>query len=244
MKYGWLKDSIDERDLRAVQPRAALPKAVDLRPHMPKVYNQLELGSCSANAVCAVYQYTAMESRPSAANPSRLFTYYATREIEGNVSEDSGATLRGAMKSLAKYGQCLESTWPYKPERFTVRPSQKCFDYAIAKRITAYAKVDQTAAALKGQLAAGNPIAFGFLVPSSFEDVSVAGSGVFKMPRLAETINGGHAVVLVGYDDARGAFVVRNSWGQFWGERGYVWMPYEFILSPDWAFDFWTISSV
>ena len=59
-----------------------------------------------------------------------------------------------------------------------------------------------------------------------------------------EKLLGGHAVMAVGYDDNKGHFVVRNSWGMEWGDNGYFYMPYEFIISDNYCSDFWAVQTV
>ena len=65
-----------------------------------------------------------------------------------------------------------------------------------------------------------------------------------QLPKPGETVLGGHCVVAVGYDDSQRHFIIRNSWGTGWGQQGYCFMPYEYLMSPHLANDFWTIRSV
>jgi C1A family cysteine protease len=97
---------------------------------------------------------------------------------------------------------------------------------------------------MKGCLASGYPFVFGFTVYESFESQQVAQSGVLSMPAAGETIVGGHAVLAVGYDDSKNAFIIRNSWGDGWGLAGYFYMPYAYLLDNNLSDDFWTIRTV
>jgi C1A family cysteine protease len=95
---------------------------------------------------------------------------------------------------------------------------------------------------MRSCLAEGFPFVFGFTVYEAFESGAVAKSGVLNMPGPKEKVMGGHAVMAVGYDNPARRFIIRNSWGSDWGQKGYFTMPYNY-LSPDknLADDFWTV---
>jgi C1A family cysteine protease len=97
---------------------------------------------------------------------------------------------------------------------------------------------------MKGCLASGFPFVFGFTVYTSFESEEVAHTGIVPMPSEGEQALGGHAVVAVGYNDASKRFIVRNSWGVQWGQKGYFEIPYEYLINSDLADDFWTIKLI
>jgi C1A family cysteine protease len=97
---------------------------------------------------------------------------------------------------------------------------------------------------MEGCLADGFPFVFGFTVYDSFEGAQVAQTGVVPMPQPGENVVGGHCVVAVGYDSVKRVFIIRNSWGTKWGMKGYCTMPYEYLVSPQLASDFWTVRSV
>lgn len=242
--YGLIRDPLDARDHRATTPRAVLPKLVDLRPGFPGVYDQGNLGSCTANAACALYAYTSEEQGQHISRPSRLYQYYNSRLIEGTVGYDAGATIRGSFKALNQYGICLEATWPYRVTRYKEEPPAKCYNFGKNTRVFEYQRVDQTEAAIKGQLAAGNPISFGFQVAASFESDELARTGVYRMPSLNEVMNGGHCMLLVGYDSYAKVYIARNSWGPNWGIGGYCMLPEALIHSVDWTWDLWTLLAV
>ncbi len=243
--YGWKRDKKDERDLKLKTPRgssATLPDLVDLRPMMPPVYDQKNLGSCTANSIAAMIQYDEIkEGKPSPLVPSRLFIYYNERDMEGTIGEDSGAQIRDGIKTLNTLGFCNEDLWPYVENKFTDKPSQECYDFAKKEIITQYARIPQTALALKARLALGFPIAFGFTVFDSFESEEVARTGVVPMPQKDEGVCGGHAVLMCGYDSKKQLFLVRNSWSENWGVGGYFWLPEKFVLNPNLSNDFWSL---
>lgn len=246
-RYGWLPDHPDPRDFVAapelLHAGKPLPSKVNLRPNMPEVYDQGELGSCTANAIGAAVQFDDLLQFGPRGVPSRLFIYYGERELEGTIDQDSGAMIRDGIKVVAKQGAPPETDWPYLIERFTERPPQQAYADATKNRAVAYARVPQTLQAIKGALAAGHPVVIGFTVYEGFESQRVAAGGVLNMPDVhREQVMGGHAVLVSGYDDAENRWLVRNSWGAGWGMEGYFTMPYQYLLDPGLASDFWTIT--
>lgn len=245
---GWRPSLPDHRDLRytpAPGAAATLPPAVDLRPAMPPVQDQGQLGSCTANAIgAAVYHALAAAGRDPFL-PSRLAVYYGERLIEGTIREDAGAEIRDGFKVLAREGAAPEELWPYDdgPVRFARRPPRRYYDRANNHQAVVYRRVAQTDAEMRAALAAGLPIVAGFTVYSSFETDAVARTGAVPMPQLSDAALGGHAVLVVGYDDAAGRWTVRNSWGEGWGSSGYFTMPYAYLTNPQLAGDFWVLEA-
>jgi C1A family cysteine protease len=242
-RYGWVADLPDHRDLMYAAPMqvlAALPTSADLRPNCPPVYDQGQLGSCTANAIGAAVEFDLMKQNEDFM-PSRLFIYYNERVIEGTVDSDSGAQIRDGIKSVASQGDCPEKEWPYDTSKFTNKPPQSCFDDAVQHKAVQYQRTIRDLNQMKGCLASGYPFVFGFTVYESFESQEVAKSGHASMPSPGEQAVGGHAVVAVGYDDSQGWFIVRNSWGTSWGMEGYFTLPYAYLLNENLSDDFWTI---
>jgi C1A family cysteine protease len=246
-RYGWVRDLPDHRDRFWLAPALAsaqLPAAVDLRPQCPPVYDQGQLGSCTANAIAGAIQFDEIRSGIAPTwTPSRLFIYYNERVVEGTVDADSGAQLRDGIKVIAAQGVCPEADWPYDISRFTEKPSAQAFADAVHDRVGSYQRLTQSLAQLKTCIASGFTYVFGFTVFSSFEGGDVAKTGVIPLPQPSESVVGGHAVVCVGYDDARQAFIIRNSWGTGWGDMGYGYMPYAYMLDTGLTADFWTIQA-
>lgn len=241
--YGWLPDLPDQRDFMyaAIAPRIArLPQKIDLRRKCPPVENQGQLGSCTANALVGALEFLELNDGAPFIDLSRLFVYYNERAIEGTVDQDSGAFLRDGIKSLARQGVCPEKEWPYRTSAFRKKPTPACYADAKKYEITSYHRINTTDE-MRTCLAGGFPFVFGFTVYSSFESAAVARSGVLNIPTRNETVVGGHAVMAVGYDDTQQRFIVRNSWGADWGQRGYFTMPYDYLQSRNLSDDFWTI---
>ena len=240
-----LPDHRDHTYAAPVQVLATLPPKIDLTPQCPTtVYNQGQLGSCTGNAIAGAIEFDLLKQKKQDMIPSRLFIYYNERDIEGTVGEDSGAMIRDGIKSVAAQGVCSETEWPYDINNFTEKPQQKCYDDALKTTAKSYSRVLRTLNQMRGCLASGYPFVFGFSVYESFESEEVAKSGIVPMPTSKEQILGGHAVLAVGYDDSQHRFIVRNSWGDAWGMKGYFTIPYAYLLDGNLSDDFWTIRIV
>jgi len=247
--YGWRPDTPDARDhLFAARPETvgSLPGVVSLRDKMPPVYDQGQLGSCTANAIGAALEFSEMQEGDPPSVPSRLFIYYNERVIEGTVNSDSGAEIRDGIKSVATVGAAPETDWPYEIAKFAEKPPQKAYDDAPMDRAVNYQRVLRDRLQLRACLASGYPFVFGFTVYESFESQEVADTGVVPMPEPGERAIGGHAVLAIGYDLGKklpGSLMmeVRNSWGPDWGDQGHFWMHMIYLTDPNLASDFWTI---
>jgi len=247
-RYGWLPDLPDQRDHLYAAPRQVLvklPEKIDLRPHCPPVFDQGQLGSCTANAIGNAYRFDLLKQRGAPAFvPSRLFLYYNERAIEGTVKTDSGAMLRDGIKTLAKQGVCSEQTWPYESDRYADKPPASAYREGLRHQALSYQRLTQDSMQMKGCIASGFPFVFGFSVYESFESAAVARTGQVPMPGSGERLIGGHAVLAVGFDDRRQQFIVMNSWSTAWGDTGYFQMPYAYLASPQLAGDLWTVRTV
>lgn len=182
---------------------------------------------------------------------SRLFQYYATRKIEGTTSEDSGATIRDTIQAGVLYGVADESVYPYDINKFAQNPPAGVWSAAASHKVTSYhAIADGDLASMKAALASGTLVGFGFSVYDAFLSQTMAKQAMLCRPGASESLQGGHAVCLVGYDDnkvmpdgSKGAFLVRNSWGASWGLQGYFWMAYNYVSDANLASDFWVVQS-
>jgi len=260
--YGWKPDRPDFRDQIAeteATAQAALPISFSLRSTFPAPYDQAELGSCTSNALAgAVTRLLMKENKLTLATaatvsgtPSRLFIYYNERVIEGTVSQDSGATIRDGIKALNTLGTCFESTWPYIISQFARKPSVTAYKNALQDVVKSYQRINTADKTTKKTvLTQGSAIAFGFSVYDSFESAAVEASGLVPMPSKSESLLGGHAMLIVGYDDnkvingQKGAYECRNSWGPNWGDHGYCYMPYSYLDDNSLADDFWIIKLI
>jgi C1A family cysteine protease len=238
--------------------RSSLPAAVDLRAWASPVEDQGSLGSCTAQAGAGVIEYYERKSFGRHVESSRLFLYKATRNLMKKKG-DSGAYLRMTMGAMVLFGAPPEHYWPYTDaaDEFDREPPAFCYAFAQNFRTLLYFRHDPAGVTgadvldrLKTYLAAGHPAMFGFTVYSSIAQAETTGR--IPVPYGRERIEGGHAVVAMGYDDAmtianasggqaaRGALLIRNSWGKGWGEKGYGWLPFAYV-QRGLAEDFWSV---
>lgn len=256
---GWQRDLPDVRDYPPEKvlaksssafkapPKAGLPAKKDLSQWCSPVENQLNLGSCTANAGIGLLEYFEKRAFGKHLDASRLFLYKTTRNLLGWTG-DTGAWLRTTMQAMVLFGAPPAQYWPYDVSKFDVEPD--AFNYAFASSYKAiqYYRLDQpgfSGASLLNRvklfIAHGYPSMFGFTV-YNFGNAD----GEFAFPEPGDGVKGGHAVVAVGYDDNRkvgdkkGALKIRNSWGTGWGQSGYGWLPYAYV-EQGLAVDFWSL---
>lgn len=229
--YRLKQDPTDLRDhiykSTSIQSPTQFPKAIDLRPKLSPIVDQGQLGSCTANAIASGLK----EYLEGTGNRlSRLFLYYKERELEGTVNEDSGAYIRDGMKVLANVGVSSELLYPYHIDRFTSAPSNEAEYEAANHKITSYHRVSDLNG-VKAALVEGLPVVIGMSVYESFESDTVASTGKVPLPKKGEQNLGGHAVLVVGYKKIKSTehLIVRNSWGEEWGDKGYCYIPSSFI---------------
>jgi len=204
-------------------------------------------------------EYFELNSFDSFIDMSKLFIYKTTRNLL-NQAEDSGAFIRSAMQALTMIGAPPSQYWPYDLQNLNGEPP--AFVYMIAQnyQVNEYYRYDsagsdprQVLQQVKANLVAGLPAAFGFFVYPSIQGSNTTGNVPFPSIGEAQTGPiGGHAVMAVGYDDTYpvvhpdtgesrvGAILFRNSWGANWGQNGYGWLPYEYVLQQL-AIDWWSI---
>lgn len=250
-KYGLKKDKHHfehPRHVFAVEHAAKLPPSVDLTAKMPPVYDQGQLGSCSANGLGCAFEYDQMNNKSASHAkpfmPSRLFLYYNERAMEGTISEDSGAAIEDGVKALQEKGICPETMWPYDIKEFTKCPPAAAYAAAYHNKLLTFKEIQQSVLQIKTALAQGYPIVFGIQVYESFESDAVATTGMVPMPQPDEQCVGGHCIMIVAFNDSTQLFKFRNSWSASWAENGYGYLPYQYVLDPDLASSFWVLMKV
>ena len=249
--FGCKRDTFDHRDHHKVYemvPSCHSHPQVDLRKNVEKVYDQGRIRSCTANAVCAAYAFDLKKEMPNSTtcdrvDPSRLFVYYNARKLSGETSNDSGVSVREALKAFKCNGVCKEFYWPYNIDKVTSEPTRTSYERAKGNSISKYERIshhdiDQFRACLKD----GCPFVFAFGVYESFYCSANQHHGKMPMPTADDKFQENHAVMAVGYNDNASHFIILNSWGKGWGDNGYFYMPYDFIKQYQYCFDFWKIS--
>jgi C1A family cysteine protease len=222
-----------------------LPPAVDLRRHCPPIYDQLHLNSCSANALAAALRFDEIkEGHVRNPPPSRLFIYFNERLVAGVADQNTPVSLRDGYRTIAKFGACAERMWPYDVRRFKRKPPPSCYEAARRCVAIEYYRIRRTVSDLRACLAQRYPFVFAIAVHRSMLSRAVRRTGVLPVPTRRDAFVGGHAVLAVGYQASTRRFIFRNSWGRCWGDRGYGYMPFEFIASAALTWDFWTMRRV
>lgn len=236
--------------------KVSLPACVDLTAWCSPVENQGALGSCTAHAGVGVVEYYERRAFGRHIDASRLFLYKVTRNLL-HWTGDTGAFLRTTMGAMVLFGVPPEEYWPYVTADFDKEPFSFCYAFAQNYQTIQYFRLDPPATPkdlllmwIKAFLAAGLPSMFGFTVFSSIRQAD--DDGKIPHPCRGERILGGHAVMAVGYDDkmeiknstcgvkTTGALLIRNSWGTEWGNNGYGWLPYKYVLNGL-AVDWWSL---
>jgi C1A family cysteine protease len=268
--YGYIKSNKDERDykikftddhIKKFHQKYKLTESSSLNLaqlyHLPEALSEIDqggLGSCTANATAFAYAFDEIkQTNKECFLPSRLFIYYNSRLLEGTTETDSGASLRDAVKSIKIYGVCDEHYWIYDPLKFNIKPIHKAYEEAEKTKGITYLALNfddcQTqndiCQVIKNALKSGFPIVFGCAIYESFESEEVASTGQVPIPDTNnEELMGGHALCIIGYDDIKSSFLIKNSWGPNWGIKGYCYMPYDYISDLDLCQDFWVIQAV
>lgn len=253
---GWLRDLPDPRDwdaLEAVGRMANPPQAneeptrFDGRKYCSPIENQGRLGSCTAQAVVSLAEYMERRKFKRHIDASRLFVYKMARQLDG-FKGDTGAYIRTAMKALRLFGAPPERYWPYNVDKFDEDPTPFVFALGQSWQALNYFRIDTNGRSrddcvelMRRLISMWLPVVLGFRVYSYGN-----AQGEFPMPKEGDRPRGGHAVAAVGYDDERviggskGAFLIRNSWGTNWGDKGYGWLPYGYVTEYL-SSDFWTL---
>jgi C1A family cysteine protease len=213
-----------------------LPNQFDIRNYDSDVDNQWELGSCSANALVNAYENLTKQEKPTEfVDLSRLFVYYNTRVLHGNVKEDNGAYLRDAIKAVETYGVCAESYWPYRISYFDDEPNESAYADAKKRNLKNYKRIINIQSALDA-VYNKKPVIFGLEIFGDFLDLTTD-TATLVFPNANDLSLGGHAMTLVAYDIPKQQFTAKNSFGKYWGDNGYCYIPFEYLNK--YGYDMW-----
>lgn len=248
-KFGWMKDYPSTKDygipevtdklhkmVDVTKPLKKLPTLVDNRKHCSPVREQGDLGACTGFMATGMYEYMCKRGHSNYIELSPLFTYKTTRYLM-HLTGDTGAYIRSALGSLAIFGSPPEEYYPYDVTRFDRVPDVMANSFAQSFQALKYFRLDKGVPSdnklvdrMKEYIAKGFALGFGFTVFESF--MSVGKNGQIPYPKPNEQVIGGHAVMICGYATSGDniVFIIKNSWGEGWGDRGYGYIPAEYFI--------------
>ncbi|WP_148687067.1 C1 family peptidase [Candidatus Nitrosocosmicus hydrocola] len=221
---------------------------IDLRRFYSQVKDQGKTNSASAHAVMDLVELYQQKNFGYHIDSSVSFLHSTSKyHLEAKSKEDYGIPLRLVMKSLTVFGIPEERYWPSTEVNFETKPDSNAYSIAQNFKATQYRRLDRhesgdmLLSSFKEYILNEIPVAFGFLVydESILQSIS---SGQIPFPHKGKMSKKYHSVTAIGYDDdliiknkeadieTTGALIIRNSWGQNWGDRGYGFLPYEYIL--------------
>ena len=250
------KDPSDERDYKFQSKYktfsrmlANLPTSVDHTPLMSAVRDQGNLGSCVGFAVTAMKEWQETKENKDEISEgkedyrkgkeydlSESWVYWNAKKIDPWPGEE-GTSIRYAMKVLNKIGVPTEKAWPYKDVNVG-EPKPWATLVARWAWIADYWSIS-TLSELKVALSK-NPVPIG--IPCFYEIFFVGSDGKVAYPSDPDTMYGGHAICAVGYDDTTQLVKFKNSWGKYWGDGGYGYLPYKYV--EDFLWDAWTCTDL
>lgn len=223
---------------------ARLPTRVDLRADMPPIEDQGEVQSCAANAIGAAMDYLMKKRGNNGLKLSRLFIYFNGRAIVGMEGRDGGMPTGSALASLMAVGACEDKFWPFTQDRVLMRPDDNSYRNSLTFTDIQYAQVRPGEPARQA-LANGWPVVFRYFGPKAMLDAAAPTGRMAAWGNRAPAQQGfGHTMLAVGYDDDAKTILVRNSWGERYGDRGYFTMPYDTLEATTNDFEFWSIAAV
>lgn len=235
--YEWVMEQEKEQVFKLKYTHKILPYQTDFSQDLCSIHTQGDLGSCTAQAITLSMEYFLKKLEvPTELSP--LYVYYNERKIGGTIDEDIGASLSDAIQAIDQYGACREKTWTYSDDgiKFKVEPSKTAYqegDNLLKEIRLVHSNIPHEIKTIKQILAQNIPIIFGINIFPSFEYEEVEKTGIIEMPSKLERPIGAHALTLVGYNDITKQFKFANSWGATWGDNGFGYLPYDYVLNKN-----------
>lgn len=229
-----LLDDVKEKPLQEnYEPNVTPKSSVDLRALFTEVKDQGELGTCSTFSLVAIYEYI-LKKTEREHDLSERFVYYNVLTDAGCM-EDVGASLYDVVDSITKHGVCQEEYCKYDVAHYRVTPSEDAYGNAKMHRIKSAKNVKICHNDIVSALSEGYPVAISLKIYDSFGENS---NGFIYRPSDEEIENGkygNHAMVICGYSTDDKVYIVRNSWGKKFGDKGYCYIPFSYIEDIDLA---------
>ena len=224
-----LQGDTQEIDLEEeYSPLATIPSSIDLRKEFTQIKDQGEMGACSAFALVSIFEYILKKNKQPDIDLSELFVYYNARKEGGASSVDTGSSLYDIIKTLKKDGVCLEHLFPYNQDNLSLEPPVEAINDAQMRKVVVAKSVKKNIQDIKSAVSEGYPVAISLKIFDSF----LPRKGFIRIPdenEIQHNPSGNHAMVICGYNDETHFFVVRNSWGRSFGDKGYCYIPYGYI---------------
>lgn len=201
--------------------------SVDLRPSFGDIKDQGQLGTCSVFSMVSIYEYILKKSKREK-DLSERFVYYNILSDSGSM-EDNGSSLYGVVESMTKHGVCAEDYCAYNVDLYNLKPSEDAYKDAMTHKIKVAKNVKINHNDITSALSEGYPVTISLKIYESFGNSS---KGFIFRPtdgEIREGKFGNHAMVICGYSEEDKVYIVRNSWGKGFGDKGYCYIPFSYI---------------
>lgn len=243
---------------KAVIKEVDLPPQIDFSHRIYDIHDQGDLGSCTGQAITCAMEYSLSKKmnfdQDSFIHLSPLFVYYNERRLMGTTKRDSGSSLADGIRSIHTWGTCTLKKHDNEKD-FRKRPRSIAYKEAENYKLldcVANCRVQHDLKSIKNVLAQEIPVLLGIYIYTSFESEAVRKTGMIPIPESNELKLGGHAVLLVGYNDETQLFKGVNSYGKGWGENGFFYLPYGYVINEGatatrkytYDRDIWTINII
>jgi C1A family cysteine protease len=230
---------LDIRDVQYVSELQTLPQQVDLRVYASAVDNQDTLGSCAASSIVNAYELLMKKQNTQQyIDLSRLYLYYHARYLERTINTDSGVNIRSALHAAKRYGIASETLWPYNISAFTQQPTPDCYVDAFTHKISQYRAIQSTDL-IRSSLAEHIPVVYGMEIYSDFMSLDQLHNTVAADIK-GQSYEGIHAMCIVGYSVPDKYYIVKNSFGDTWADRGYCYVSFDYM--DNYGFDYYNFS--